>query len=263
MSRGASVADADLSNAALAAIVALTLLAGVFLAALAPSLPGDWGRSGGPLLQGAAALGSALLLASFAAVLAKRFGRPGRRGFRSHVWLASVGAALTFAHAAGNLGRPAALLLVLLAALILLGAWSRVAGARRMAATFGEKRRAFARPDPERRARLAAIIEEKRALLATLAPGADEGLFSPSPRHWLKAPFKTAAYARLVATEAGLTQARAQVSPAQAWWRAAHRLLAWSFVAGLFLHIVIVMWFAGYVADGDEVYWLHVAAWDF
>lgn len=256
-------AGGDLPNARLAAIVALALLAGVFLAALAPSLPAPWGRPGGPLLQAAAALGSLLLLASFAAVLAKRFGRSGKTGFRRHVWLASVGAAMVFAHAASNVTRPAGFLLALLFALILLGVWSRTAGARRMAATFGEKRRAFAGPDAANRARLAEIVQAKRALLARLDAAADEGVFSPGPRHWLRAPLATFAYARLAGTEARLMAARAEISPAQAWWRLGHRLLAWAFVAGLVLHIVIVMWFAGYVADGGEVYWLHFAAWDF
>ncbi len=258
-----SPASVDLRNGRLVAIVALSLLGGAGLAVALPALPEPWGRPGGPLLQGAAALGALLLFASFAAVLAKRFGRPGKQGFHSHVWLASLGAALVFAHAASNLGRPPALLLLALAGLIGLGVWSRAAGARRMAATFGQKRGGFKPANAATRARLQAILEAKRALLARLDPAADEGTFSPAPRHWRQAPLATLRYRALAAAEARLTEARAGLGPAQAGWRLAHRLLAWAFLGGLAAHIVIVMWFAGYVADGGPVYWLHFARWDF
>jgi hypothetical protein len=256
-------ANVDLPNRALAAIVALCLLAGVFLAVIVLALPDNWGRPGGPLLQGAAFVGSGLLIASFVAVLAKRFGRPGKEGFRSHVWLASLGAALVFAHAASNLDRPPAALLLILAALIGLGIWSRTNGARLMASTFGQKRSAFGSPQVDVRNQLAQIIQAKQALLATIDPTANEALFSASPRHWRSAPFATLCYVKLAAEEEQLTQARGPLSPAQAWWRLAHRLLAWAFVAGLIGHVLIVMLFAGYVADGQEIYWLHFAGWDF
>lgn len=253
----------DLPNRDLIAIVAFSLLGGLALAVLAPALPGDWGRAGGPLLQGAAALGAVLLLASFRAVFGKRFGKPGKNGFRGHVWLASIGTALVFAHAAGNLGRPPALLLAALALLIGLGVWSRIDGARRSGAVFGQKRPVIAPPDPDRRARLKRIIAEKQALLARIEPGADEGLFSLSPRHWLAHPAASARYARLAAREERETGARAALSPTHARWRLGHRLIAWGFVAGLILHILIVTFLAGYAADGGDVYWLHLAAWDF
>lgn len=256
-------ADGDLANKRLAAIVALALTGGVFLAILAPALPGTWGLAGGPPLQAAATLGAVLLLGSFAAVLAKRIGRPGKAGFHAHVWLASLGAALVFAHAAGNLGRPPATLLLLLLALIGLGVWSRTAGARLMAGTFGQKRGAFRQADPAARARIGAVIQAKQAILATLDASAEEGTFSLGPRHWATAPRAAFAYARLAAEEERLTGARAALPPAQARWRLLHRLLAWAFVAGLVAHIVIVMLFAGYVADGRPIYWLHFAAWDF
>ncbi len=253
----------DLANRDLISIVALSLLGGVLLAALAPALPGDWGRAGGPLLQAAAAVGAALLLASFAAVHGKRAGRAGKRGFRAHVWLASLGAALVFAHGAANLGRPPALLLLLLAGLVALGLWSRTRGAKAMAGTFGAKRAAFFGDRLPAKARLAEIIREKQALLARIEPGAAEALFSPGMRHWRRAPLATLRYLRLAEKEIALTGARAALGPAQATWRIAHRLLAWAFVGGLFLHILIVMLFAGYAADGGRIYWLHFAGWDF
>lgn len=253
---------ADLSNQRLAWIVALAGVAAAMLTILLVALPHPWGAPGGPILQAAAALGAVLLLASFAAVMAKRFGGKGKRAFHSHVWLASIGAALVFVHAASNLGRPPALLLAALAGLIALGVWSRMAGARRFAAVFGEKRRGFRRPDPETRRRLAALLAAKQALLARIDPAADERLFAPSAIHWRRSPFRTIQYVRLAAEEERLTGARAALGP-EARWRMVHRLLAWGFVGGLLLHVIIVMWFAGYVADGREIYWLRFADWDF
>ena len=250
-------------NRDLIAWTALSLTAGATLAALLPSLPGDWGRSGGPLLQGAATLGALLLLGSFAAVLGKRAGKPGKRGFRLHVAFASLGAALVLSHGLANLGRPPALLLLLLACLLALGVWSRIGGARLAASTFGRKPDGFIRPDASRRAGLKRVIEAKRALLSDIDPAADEGTFSLRGRHWRAAPLKAWRYSRLAAEEEDLTGARATLSPAQARWRLLHRLLAWAFILGLFAHIVIVTLFAGYASDGGEIYWLHFADWDF
>ena len=255
--------NSDLPNRDLIAWVALSLTAGLALALLVPSQAGDWGRSGGPVLQAAATIGAILLLGSFLAVLAKRTGKSGKHGFRLHVAMASLGAGLVMAHGLANVGRPPALLLLLLAALVALGVWSRTGGARLSAGTFGNKRDGFLKPDPDRRARLAAVIDAKRALLSEIDKDADEATFSPVARHWRSKPFATLRYQKLAAEEEALTGARAAISPAQARWRLLHRLLAWAFVAGLFAHIVIVMLFAGYASDGGEIYWLHFADWDF
>jgi len=53
------------------------------------------------------------------------------------------------------------------------------------------------------------------------------------------------------------------LSSTHRYWRLAHRLLAWGFVAGLIGHVLVVTFFAGYVADGGEIYWWHITAWDF
>jgi len=37
--------------------------------------------------------------------------------------------------------------------------------------------------------------------------------------------------------------------------------LAWLFLAGLILHVIVVTFFAGYVAEGRDIYWWHLAAW--
>ena len=159
--------------------------------------------------------------------------------------------------------KPPATLFVLLLLLIGLGVWSRLQGARMMARTFGEKRTGFAKPDPAVRARLAALIERKQALLAKLDPSANEALFSPQFRHWLSAPVLALRYTKLAVEESSIVGAAAGLPQIQARWRLVHRLAALAFVGGLLAHIIIVMLFAGYAADGGDIYWLHFAAWDF
>ena len=58
-------------------------------------------------------------------------------------------------------------------------------------------------------------------------------------------------------------RARASVGAAQAWWRPLHLALAATFIVGLLIHVVMVTFFAGYVAEGRPVTWWHLTAWDF
>lgn len=253
----------DLSNRLLFGIVGCFFAAGLVAAMAFGVSAADWARPGSPLLQSLAIAGAVLLLGSFAAVLAKCFGRPGKAGFRAHVGLASLGLACVLAHWSIQVFQFPTLLLLLLAALVALGLWSRSAGAVAMAGTFGRKHAAFAPPAPATRERLKALITEKTAVLARLDPQASEATFSLQPRHWLRRPRMALAYQRLCDEELKLTGATAMLSPAQRNWRLVHRLLAWAFVGGMLLHVLLVLFFAGYVADGREVYWWHVTAWDF
>ena len=86
-------------------------------------------------------------------------------------------------------------------------------------------------------------------------------MFSPNLSHWLGHPLLALAYLRLVREEEALIGVRESVGRAQAWWRAAHLALAVLFVIGLVIHVVTVTFFAGYVADGGEIYWWHLTKW--
>ncbi|MCA8927780.1 MAG: hypothetical protein KDC18_06895 [Alphaproteobacteria bacterium] len=253
----------DFSNRRLFATVGITLAAGLVAAAVFGASAAPWARPGSPLLQSLAIAGAVLLLVSFAAVLAKRFGRPGKAGFRAHVVLASLGLAGVLAHWSFHVIQFPTLLLLLLLALVALGVWSRSAGAAQMAGTFGRKHAAFAPPAPATRERLRALIGEKRAMLAALDPAASEATFSLQPRHWVSRPRMALAYQRLCDEELRLTGATAILSRGQRHWRLAHRLLAWGFVLGLGLHVLLVVFFAGYVAHGRAIYWWHLTAWNF
>jgi Tfp pilus assembly protein PilX len=153
------------------------------------------------------------------------------------------------------------LLLLALLGLIVLGVWARVRLSARMAATFATKQRAFAPAGAASRGALAALIEHKRALLASLDPAAQEATFSPTLAHWIRSPRETLRYARLVREENGLMGARASVGMQQAWWRPLHLALAYLFVLGLVIHVITVTFFAGYVAGGEPITWWHLRAW--
>lgn len=259
--QSAPASSTDLPDSRLASIVITAIGVALLGLVVAPTLPGELGRPGGPLLQGAAIIGALLLAASFVAVLMKKAGHPGKAGFRSHVWLASAGTVLVAVHSTGSLFKIPSLLLLLLVALIALGVWSRLVGSKRMARTFGTKMAGFSKPDEGTKARLGALILEKRNLLQTIDPAASEATFSLQPRHWLAVPGRALTYHRAVLEEHRLIGTRASVSPAQAYWRIVHRLLAWGFFAGLAIHVITVTFFAGYVAEGRVIYWWHLAEW--
>lgn len=257
----APMSNTDLPDSRLAAIVIAAIGIALVGLVVAPALPGDLGQPGGPLLQGAAILGSVLLVMSFLAVLRKKTGRPGKAGFRAHVWLASAGTVLVAIHSTGSMFKIPSLLLLTLAALIALGVYSRMVASKAMARTFGTKMAGFSQPNETTRARLGELIEEKQALLREIDTNASEATFSLQARHWWTTPSRALAYHRAVLEEHHLIGTRATVSPVQAYWRIVHRLLAWGFLVGLAIHIITVTFFAGYVAEGREIYWWHVARW--
>ncbi len=252
----------DLSNKTLIHAVTLGVVLGGLGLLTVPLLPADLGRPGGPLLQSLAIIGSLMLLGAFGVAFGKRMGGPGKQGVTHHVWLACIGMALVVTHSTGTLTEIPSSLLAMLAFLVVLGVWARLQGAQRMAATFGTKPAGFGIPDPAVKAQLRALIEEKEALLPALDPDAREGTFSPGVRHWLRAPLSTLAYRRAMARESDLVGARAPLSRAQARWRLVHQLLAWGFVGGVLIHVIVVTFFAAYTADGREIYWWHLFAWD-
>ena len=245
----------QLTAAAVIAIIAWFLLRG--------ALPEAWRTPGSPELYLIGVAGVILLLVPVAFVLAKRGGSGSNpvHWFNAHVVCSLAGMVLIAVHSGGFLRRPPALLLLALLALAALGIWARVRGSRRMAATFASKAPQFTVPDAATRARLRALISEKRALLAQLDPQASEATFSVNLPHFLRAPRLALAYRRLAREESMLLGTRAAVSAQQAWWRPLHMALAWIFVLGVVIHVITVTFFAGYVADGAPITWWHITAW--
>lgn len=253
----------DLSNRAIRYLVAALFVAVAAYLALKPMLGPDWQRPGSMLLQPIAAIGALMLLAPFLFSLGKRGGlsEVPNRLFVMHVGASVAGIFLVAVHALARLDGPPLILLACLVLLVLSGMVGRAEVVSRIAATFGTKQKPFRAPDAATKAELRRVIDDKIALLARLDPGASEALFSVTLTHWLRSPLKSLAYARLARREADLMGARGTVHWLQAWWRPLHLALAWLFLAGLVTHVAVVLFFAGYVAEGREIDWWHLTAW--
>lgn len=253
----------DIANGVLLALSGAGGLAILGWLALLADLPAAWHAPGTPLLQGLAIAGALLLLVPLAFAIAKRGGhaRTPALWFSLHAIAALIGTVLVTLHTAARFDQPPALLLLALLALMALGLWARVRGARRMADTFATKRAGFDAPSATTRERLGAIIADKQRVLADLDLEADEATFSVTLAHWLAKPKLARRYAALAREEAKVMGQRASVGRAQAWWRPLHMALSTLFLAGLALHVIVVTFFAGWVADGAEVYWWHITQW--
>lgn len=253
----------DLSDAKLAGLLAAAALAIALWFAFGAWLPESWRNPGSPQLYLTGVAGSVLLLVPAAFAFAKRagYGRSALGWFNAHVVCSTLGMVLIAAHSGLFFRRAPALLLLTLVALAVLGTWARVAGSRRMAATFASRLPGLRVPDAATRERLKAILAEKRRLLAQLAPEAKEGTFSVTLPLLAARPRLSIAYIRLAREESALLGMRRSLGLAQGWWRPLHLALAWLFVVGVLMHVVTVTFFAGYVADYGPIHWWHLKAW--
>lgn len=254
-------ARGDLPPRALRA-VGLLLAGGLVLAALSATLP-ERAAPGTALRQSLAVAGTLLLLVPLAFSLVKRSGYARRTPawFSGHVLASALGGVLVSAHAlAGDLISPPGLVWLALLTLLVQGLAARLLLSRHIAALFAARIGSFHEADDERRERLRRVIDAKRALLPALAPTADEALFSPDLRHALRHPWLTWRYARLAAREAQLV-GRREAGLILAFWRRTHIALALLFLLGVMGHVVLVLFFAGYVAGDGPVDWWHVTAW--
>jgi hypothetical protein len=108
------------------------------------------------------------------------------------------------------------------------------------------------------------VVERKHALLARLAPGADEGTFALALGHWALQPLRALRYYALSLEERrrmrGLAAAgyQSEMGALERWWRLGHLLLAWLVVLGLLAHVVTTVFFAQWAAGEREVYWWHL-----
>ena len=226
---------------------------------LLPLLPPAWRLAGSAPLYLVGVAGAALLLVPAAFAWAKRSAGSPRPWFLAHSLAGAAGLVLVAVHAAGHWGRPPALLLLLAMALLLQGLRARTKGADKLVQVMASRPQAFeGGPD---RAALAQLLERKRRLLVRLDPAAEEATFSPAPGHWLRHPGLTLAYQRLVRAEAELLGARRAAGLELSRWRQLHMIAGWLLFAGIFVHVITVTFFAGYVASGGEIHWWHLATW--
>ena len=251
----------DLSNFHLPTIVVCATLISLTALIIIDIFPTKIHQPGSPLLQSAAIVGSILLILSFLLIMAKRFGRNGKSGFKGHVWFASIGAILVIVHSGLSIFSIPGILLILLLFITLLGLWARLILSQKMMNTFGSKLAAFSTTNEVKRAELAKLIQRKRELLKDIDPTTDEAIFSIQAKNWIKTPLLCYRYQQTVEKENHLLETKKSVSYGQAHYRSLHRLLSIVFLFGLLLHVITTTFFAGYVADGRSIYWWHITEW--
>ena len=259
----ASLHRPDLSNQKLRIMLLAFIVSMVLFVLIKPYLGPDWQRPGTALMQSIAIGGALLLLVPFLFSIGKRggFSAVPNKLFILHVGASICGGFMVACHAIASFDGPPLILLAAFVLLIITGTFGRVYANRVFAASFAMKPAPFGAHDDGTKAALKNLIEAKVAVLARLDPAAKEAVFSVTLGHWLRRPFLSLAYARLARRETMLVKTRQSLPRPGAYWRPLHLLLAWLFLAGMIIHIIVVTFFAGYVADGGEIYWWHVTAW--
>ena len=261
VAKRASATRPDLSRHALVGAATATLL-GVLVALLLfrDTRPGD------PLNQVCAIAGTVLLLMPAVFFFAKRGGRAKNPPlwFVLHAVCGFSGVFLISVHVASVSSiSPALVPLSALMFLVCQGFWVRAFLTQRLAFLFARSPKSFefGAALPNNRAAIAAVIDQKTALLARLDPSASEATFSPRLSHWLRAPLKALRYDILARREAVLVGARARAGYVLSYARQLHIAVAAIFYLSLLAHVVVMLFFAGYAAKGGEVYWWHIANW--
>jgi hypothetical protein len=147
--------------------------------------------------------------------------------------------------------------------LILQGSFLRVVVSRGLSLLFARNttQQGFGTWNALDKEAIQTIINEKTALLKSLDPSAQEALFSPALKHWLGHPLLSARYQRLADKEAGLVGARQAAGKTLAWSRRIHMLAGALFYLGLIAHVIVVLFFAGYAADGEDISWWYITDW--
>lgn len=251
----------DLSKRQL--ILAMSVVAGVIVTAV---VLGRETRPGDPVNQLCAVLGTAFLCAPLCFFVAKRSGYAANPPFWFvlHALCGFAGISLIAVHVASvSALSPAVIPLIALALLVLQGFWVRAFLTQKLSFLFARSPNSFdfgARVQIDR-AGLAAVIAQKQQLLPLLDATAQEALFSPRLRHWLRHPILALRYERLARREAALVGARMRAGLVLSYARQLHILVAAVFYISLAAHVVVMLFFAGYAAKGGEVYWWHIADW--
>ena len=221
---------------------------------------------GSPWSQVAAVFGALLLLVPGVFSIMKRTGftQSPPSWFVAHVVCSSLGTVLIVFHVAGGswMSAPGVVLLAMLF-LVFQGFVARIVLPRSISHLFASKSSSFNFTQPLHidRTRLQQVVDAKTELLASLDPGAEEAVFSPTFKHWLRSPWRTWRYQRLIEQENTLVGARTGAGTVLQWWRRLHLLAAWLFFVGLTVHVIVGLFFAGYVAGEGDIYWWHISGW--
>lgn len=254
------------------ASIALLMGAAVLIVGIPSWTPWDL-RPGSVLGQLIGISAGILLLFTLRYLFVRRSDRPhaDKPGAQKlHALLGTTGVALALVHSQAALREWSALVLLAAIGLLLTGLYGRLISPGRVGRSFGGNAVPYlasgAGTHPWSEQVTLQQLNEKRRILSILDGSASESRFVLRLHHWLRHPRLAFAYHRLSRREYRLrasqpnTALRA-IPLAERLWRQTHLILALLFVAGLFAHLITVLFFAGYVADGREIYWWHFTAW--
>jgi hypothetical protein len=244
----------------------ILMAAAIIIAAVIILFWNDLPAPGSPSGQLSAALGATLLFAPLCFSMMKRSGLSASppSWFVAHVISSLLGGGLIFIHvASGKWLTPPGLVLLLLIFLILQGSLLRAVFSQGFSLLFARSSAAqgFTSPASLDKSVLQRIIDEKIRLLYAFAPNEDEALFSPNLKHWLRAPLASFKYQRLATREAALVGARSSAGVKLSWSRRIHMVAGLLFYLGLLSHIVVMLFFAGYAAEGEAIDWWYITDW--
>ena len=245
----------DLSANQLAGLIFVIVVVTNLILVL-PQMPAPGSTFG----QLCAAIGALLLLAPLVFTIMKRSGKSSSppTWFIVHVLFSVFGACFILIHvSSGDWLTPPGFLLLLLIFLLLQGSLFRAVISRGFSLLFARSSAplGFHAPAGLDRAALQNTIDRKTELLRQLDPSAAEALFSPALKHWLRHPWLSCRYQLLAEREARLVGARNSADRGLAWARRIHLLVATGFYFGLIAHVIVVLFFAGYAADGGPIDW--------
>ena len=190
------------------------------------------------------------------------------KGQNWHALVGTSGTALAVIHSHAALREWSTLVLLAILGLLVTGLYGRVVAPLRVGVGFGRSAIPYsnvARPDAKN-AEVDRLIQAKRTLLKSIAANEKESEFVLRWQHWSCHPLITLQFYRLVLAERRLLakdplSASEEIPALERFWRRLHLLLAILFLIGLLAHVITTVFFAGYVADGREIYWWHVTQW--
>lgn len=250
----------DLSNRSLGLVLAAIGLIAPVVIKMVEVKPGSI------LGQTAAAIGGTLLLTPLMFSLLKRSQNKTSPNlwFCIHVLATSLGFVLICFHVAkGNWFTPPGIIFWILSVLIIQGFISRIFITKKISYLFAKSVSSFnfTQPVEVDKSELKAVINSKINLLKRLDNETNEALFSLRLSHWFKQPILSFKYQQLVTKESRLVGARSRAGWVLRTWRRIHILLACIFLTGLVAHVIVMLFFAGYAAQGTEIDWWYITAW--
>jgi len=254
------------ANRRLGWIVLFLFVAAVLVIALIPMLTAWDLRPGTPLGQTIGISAALLLLATLRYPVVRRGDRPRSdkpKAHSVHAVVGSIGVSLALVHSQASLRQWSALVLLAALGLLATGLYGRLVSPRRVAGRFGADGSPYlpsTSPNPWTEVEARRRLNEKTRILERIGARSGEGQFVLRLNHWLRHPRLALSYAMLAKWERSLharqpESATGYIPLVDRLWRRSHLVLAGLFVIGLAAHLVTVLFFAGYVADGREIYW--------